>query len=69
MQQLTAISALRRDSGRWDALQPALREAAQLRERHPQDNLDGLARRAGCSRSAMADRLRRLLDAAAPLVD
>ena len=67
--QLTAIAALRADPERWEKLPPALREAAALRERHPQDPLDRLARRAACSRSAMADRLRRLVATAAPLVD
>jgi len=66
--QLQAISALRGDPARWTALPPALREAAVLRERHPQDTLDRLARRAACSRSAMADRLRRLVTAAEPLL-
>jgi DNA-binding protein WhiA len=69
VQQLAAIAALRGDAGRWDRLPPALREAAALRERHPQDSLDRLARRAACSRSAMADRLRRLAGAAAPLLE
>jgi DNA-binding protein WhiA len=68
MDQLLAIEALRADGERWERLPPALREAAVLRERHPQDTLDRLARRAACSRSAMADRLRRLVLAAAPLV-
>ncbi len=68
MEQLQAIQALRQDRERWEALPPAVREAATLRERHPQDSLDRLARRAACSRSAMADRLRRLLTAAAPLI-
>lgn len=66
--QLQAISALRGDPARWDRLPPALREAAVLRERHPQDTLDRLARRSACSRSAMADRLRRLVTAAEPLL-
>lgn len=66
--QLEAIGVLRGDRGRWEALPPALREAAVLRERHPQDSLDRLASRAACSRSAMADRLRRLVSAAAPLL-
>jgi hypothetical protein len=69
MAQAGAIAALRSDASRWEALSPALREAAILRERHPQDSLDRLARRAACSRSAMADRLRRLVAAAAVLVD
>jgi len=68
VQQLAAIAALRDDADRWEGLPPALREAAALRQRHPQDTLDRLARRAACSRSAMADRLRRLVEVAAPLV-
>jgi DNA-binding protein WhiA len=59
--QTRAIRALSDDRERWQALPPALREAAVLRQRHPRDSLDRLAGRAGCSRSAMADRLRRLL--------
>lgn len=69
VEQLAAIAALRADRERWERLPPALREAAVLRERHPQDALDRLARRAACSRSAMADRLRRLMASAAQLVD
>jgi DNA-binding transcriptional regulator WhiA len=67
IEQLRAIGELRADRRRWEALPPALREAAILRERHPQDTLDRLAGRAACSRSAMADRLRRLVAAAGPL--
>jgi hypothetical protein len=69
MEQLTAIAALRADRERWEKLPPALREAAVLRERHPQDALDRLAQRAACSRSAMADRLRRLVATAGSLAD
>ena len=65
VRQAAAIAALREDERRWESLPPALREAALLRQRHPQDSLDRLAVRAGCSRSAMADRLRRLAAAAA----
>lgn len=60
VRQVAVIGELRADAPRWDRLPPALREAAALREKHPQDTLDRLAVRAGCSRSAMADRLRRL---------
>jgi hypothetical protein len=63
LQQIEAIAALRDDRVRWDALPPALREAAMLRLRAPAATLDGLAVRAGCSRSAMAGRLRRLVAA------
>jgi DNA-binding protein WhiA len=68
VEQVRAIAALRADHERWEALPPALREAAVLREGHPQDPLDRLARRASCSRSAMADRLRRLVVCAGPLL-
>jgi DNA-binding protein WhiA len=66
VRQLAAITALEADPSRFELLPAALREAAALRLRHPQDTLDALAERAGCSRSAMADRLRRLLVEAAP---
>jgi len=59
--QLEAIEALAADSLRWRQVPAALREAATLRRRHPADDLSTLAARAGCSRSAMAGRLRRLL--------
>jgi hypothetical protein len=68
VEQLEAIAALRADDERWEKLPPALREAALLRERHPQDPLERLAQRAACSRSAMADRLRRLVVTAEPLL-
>jgi WhiA C-terminal HTH domain/WhiA LAGLIDADG-like domain len=61
VRQLEAISVLAADPLRWERLPEALREAATLRERHPDDDLASLAARAGCSRSAMAGRLRRLL--------
>ena len=64
VQQLEAIRVLTEDPGRWERLPEALREAAMLRQRHPGDDLRALAARAGCSRSAMAGRLRRLLTAA-----
>jgi DNA-binding protein WhiA len=66
VRQLAAITALEADPNRFELLPAALREAAALRLRHPQDTLEMLAERAGCSRSAMADRLRRLLVEAAP---
>jgi DNA-binding protein WhiA len=61
VEQLEAIHALVDDFERWERMPPALREAAMLRQRHPNDDLGALAARAGCSRSAMAGRLRRLL--------
>ena len=63
--QLEAIEALRTDPAGWDALPHALREAGELRLRHPRETLDRLAARAGCSRGAMAGRLHRLVGAAA----
>ena len=59
--QLEAALALEEDAARWATLPAALREAASLRRRHPQDDLATLAMRAHCSRSAMAGRLRRLV--------
>jgi DNA-binding transcriptional regulator WhiA len=64
VRQLEAVARLRGEIGRWDALAPALREAAMLRRAHPEASLDGLAVAAGISRSAMAGRLHRLVDAA-----
>jgi len=64
MRQADAIARLRADPASWDRLPPALREAATLRVRHPEQALDDLAALAGCSRSAMAGRLRRLLEVA-----
>ncbi|MFN2581341.1 MAG: DNA-binding protein WhiA [Candidatus Dormibacteria bacterium] len=63
--QLRAVRSLEADTSRWAVLAPALREAALLRTRHPQEDLAALARRAQCSRSAMAGRLRRLVAIAA----
>jgi DNA-binding transcriptional regulator WhiA len=58
--QLEAVDRLRRDGRGLDALPPALREAAMLRRRWPAASLGVLAAAAGCSRPAMANRLRRL---------
>jgi len=63
--QLEAIELLRADRRRWDALPPALREAAVLRRRRPRASLEVLAFAAGCSRPAMAGRLHRLVATAA----
>jgi DNA-binding transcriptional regulator WhiA len=65
VRQIDAVTLLEADPARWASLAPALREAAALRRRHPDDDLGELAARAGCSRSAMAGRLRRLESAAA----
>jgi len=62
--QIEAIDRLRDHRRLWNALPPALREAATVRRRHPQATLERLAAVAGCSRSAMAGRLHRLLAAA-----
>jgi hypothetical protein len=64
VRQLESIALLEGDTRRWQALPPALREAAELRSRHPDDDLAQLAARAGCSRPAMAGRLQRLVAAA-----
>jgi DNA-binding protein WhiA len=64
VRQLESIVLLEADPDRWRSLPPAVREAAGLRARHPDDDLAHLAARAGCSRSAMAGRLHRLVAAA-----
>jgi DNA-binding protein WhiA len=64
VRQLESIAVLEADAKRWQALPPALREAARLRALHPDDDLAHLAERAGCSRPAMAGRLHRLVAAA-----
>jgi DNA-binding protein WhiA len=64
VRQIESIAVLEADPARWLALPPALREAAALRARHPDDDLAQLAERAGCSRPAMAGRLHRLVAAA-----
>jgi DNA-binding protein WhiA len=64
VRQLESIAALEADLERWQGLPPALREAAELRTRHPDDDLAQLAERAGCSRPAMAGRFHRLIAAA-----
>jgi DNA-binding protein WhiA len=64
VRQLESIAVLESDPARWERLPPALREAAALRARHPDDDLAQLASRAGCSRPAMAGRLHRLVAAA-----
>ena len=64
VRQLESIAVLEADPARWQALPPAVREAAALRARHPDDDLAQLAERAGCSRPAMAGRLHRLVAAA-----
>jgi DNA-binding protein WhiA len=64
VRQVESIAMLESDPARWEALPPALREAALLRTGHPDDDLAHLAERAGCSRPAMAGRLHRLVAAA-----
>ena len=64
VRQLESIAVLEADAERWQSLPPAVREAAMLRARHPDDDLAALAERAGCSRPAMAGRLQRLVAAA-----
>jgi hypothetical protein len=64
VRQLESIAVLEADPRRWESLPAALREAAELRAAHPDDDLAQLAERAGCSRPAMAGRLHRLVAAA-----
>jgi DNA-binding protein WhiA len=64
VRQIESIAVLEADPRRWQALPPAVREAAVLRADHPDDDLAQLAERAGCSRPAMAGRLHRLVAAA-----
>jgi DNA-binding transcriptional regulator WhiA len=64
VRQVEAATRLRGDPAHWEALPPGLREAAELRLRHPQDTLERIAVRAGVSRSAMAGRLHRLTESA-----
>ena len=64
VRQIESIATLEADPERWQALPPAVREAAALRAGHPDDDLAQLAERAGCSRAAMAGRLHRLVAAA-----
>jgi LAGLIDADG DNA endonuclease family protein/WhiA-like protein len=66
VRQATAAEGLQRDPDRWRTLPSAVREAATLRLRHPDETLARLAARAGISRPAMADRLRRLEAAVVP---
>lgn len=62
--QLAAIAELSDRVG-LSALPKALREAAELRVQHPDETLEELSELAGISRSAMADRLRRIVSGAA----
>ena len=65
VRQLAAVDRLAGDTRRWEALPPALREAALLRRAHPDASLGMLAATAAISRPAMSGRLSRLLEAAA----
>ncbi|HEY2705289.1 MAG TPA: DNA-binding protein WhiA [Candidatus Dormibacteraeota bacterium] len=67
VRQVEAALRLRGDPALWERLPQGLREAAELRLRHPQDNLERIAALAGVSRSAMAGRLHRLTESARPL--
>lgn len=58
--QRDAIRRLDKD-GRLDGLPTALRDAARVRLEHPEASLDELAGVLGVSKSAVADRLRRLV--------
>jgi DNA-binding transcriptional regulator WhiA len=64
VRQVEAARRLRGDTAAWGRLPAGVREAAELRLRHPQDSLERIAALAGISRSAMAGRLRRLTESA-----
>jgi len=64
LQQVDAIRRLKARDARLSALPPALRDVAELRLAHPQAGLLELAGHAHLSKSAVANRLRRLLDRA-----
>ena len=66
VRQVEAARRLRGDATGWGRLPAGVREAAELRLRHPQDSLERIAALAGISRSAMAGRLRRLTRSALP---
>ena len=65
VRQARAAEVVQLDQARWRRLPESVRQAALLRHRHPQESLSALAARAGTSRSAMAGRLRRLMETAA----
>ena len=60
--QLDAVDRLTIDPQRWDALPDAVRSAGLLRRSLPDASLQRLAELSGISRSAMAGRLRRLVE-------
>jgi cell division protein WhiA len=64
IQQREAIRRLKARDARLHALAPALREIAELRWAHPQAGLRELAELAQVSKSAVANRLRRLVEQA-----
>jgi cell division protein WhiA len=61
LQQREAIRRLKARDSRLHSLPPALREMAELRLAHPRDGLRELAELAQLSKSAVANRLRRLV--------
>jgi DNA-binding protein WhiA len=65
VRQLDAVERLCAQPAQWEALPPAVREAAALRRAHPDAPLASLAVQAGISRPAMSGRLHRLVEAAA----
>ncbi|MDQ6713244.1 MAG: DNA-binding protein WhiA [Candidatus Dormibacteraeota bacterium] len=62
LQQREAIRRLKARDNRLQSLPPALREIAELRLAHPQAGLKELADLSLVSKSAVANRLRRLMD-------
>lgn len=64
LQQREAVRRLKAHDRRLQSLPPALRDAAELRLAHPQAGLRELAEAAQLSKSAIANRLRRLVERA-----
>jgi hypothetical protein len=64
LQQVDAIKRLQRRDPGLTTLPPALREAAQMRLSNPHSGLSELAGSANVSKSAIAGRLRRLMERA-----
>jgi DNA-binding transcriptional regulator WhiA len=64
LQQVDVIRAMKRRDPSLGALSPSLRQAAELRLAHPQASLLELAGYANLSKSAIANRFRRLMDRA-----
>jgi DNA-binding protein WhiA len=64
LQQREAVRRIKAHDRRLQSLPPALRDVAELRLAHPQAGLRELAELAQLSKSAIANRLRRLVERA-----